>query len=116
MVSDRQVRRVIALMQTEKTRALAADMAGMDEKTARKYVKLGKMPSEMRPLHTWRTREDPFTEVWEELKGMLSECSGFEAKTLFEYLQRQSLCIPINPTSCSGVIRPFIGAKRRWCS
>ena len=29
---------------------------------------------------------------------------------------RSHVCIPINPTSCSGVIRPFIGAKRRWCS
>ena len=56
-------------MQTEKTKALAADKAGMDEKTARKYVKLGKMPSEMPTVRTWRTREDPFTEVWEELEG-----------------------------------------------
>jgi hypothetical protein len=26
------------------------------------------------------------------------------------------LCIPINPTRCSEVIRPLFGAKRRWCS
>jgi hypothetical protein len=44
----------------------------------------------MLPLHTWRTREDPFTEVWEEIRGMLSSCAGFEAKTLFEYLQRRT--------------------------
>ena len=61
------------LMQTEETKALAADKAGMDEKTARKYVRLGKMPSEMLPIHTWRTREDPFTEVWEELRDMLAD-------------------------------------------
>jgi hypothetical protein len=96
-------------MQTEKTRALAADKAGMDEKTARKYVKLGKMPSEVVPLRTWRTREDPFTEVWEEIKQMLSECSGFEAKTLFEYLQRRS------PGRFSdGQVRTLQRRVKRW--
>ena len=89
MVSDRQVRRVFALMQTEKTKALAADKAGMDEKTARKYVSLGKLPSEVAPLRTWRTREDPFDEVWEELRVLLAGSPGLEAKTLFEHLQRE---------------------------
>jgi len=97
------------LMQTEKTKGLAADKAGMDEKTARKYVKLGKMPSEMLPLHIWRTREDPFTEVWEELKGMLSECSGFEAKTLFEFLQRRS-----PGTFSDGQLRTLQRRVKRW--
>jgi hypothetical protein len=89
MVSDRQVRRVMQLMQTERTKAIASDKAGMDEKTARKYVKLGKMPSEVLPPRTWRTREDPFNEAWEELRSMLGESPGLEAKTLFEYLQRK---------------------------
>ena len=56
MISDRQVRRVIELRQTEKTKALAADKAGMDVKTARKYVRMGKMPSEVQARHTWQTR------------------------------------------------------------
>jgi hypothetical protein len=96
-------------MQTEKTRALAADKAGMDEKTARKYVKLGKMPSEVLPLRTWRTREDPFREVWEEIKQMLSESSGFEAKTLFEYLQRKS-----PGTFSDGQVRTLQRRVKRW--
>ena len=89
MVSDRQVRRMLELMQTEKTKALAADKAGMDEKTARKYVRLGKLPSEVRASHRWRTREDPFHTVWEEMRTMLGVSPGLEAKTLFEYLQRR---------------------------
>ena len=35
-------------MQTEKTKAIAAAKAGMDEKTARKYERLGKLPSELK--------------------------------------------------------------------
>jgi len=90
MISDRQVRRVIELRQTEKTKVQAADKAGMDVKSARKYVRLGKMPSEVQAAHTWRTRKDPFDEVWETLKAKLSESEGMlEGKTLFEHLQRE---------------------------
>jgi len=42
--------------------------AGMDRKTARKYINAGKLPSEMNKPHTWRTREDPFVDV-REVKG-----------------------------------------------
>jgi len=90
MISDRQVRRVMELRQTEKTKVQAADKAGMDVKSARKYVRMGKMPSELQAAHTWRTRKDPFGEVWEAMRGKLAESGGtLEAKTLFEHLQRE---------------------------
>ncbi|GAI00649.1 unnamed protein product, partial [marine sediment metagenome] len=38
MVTDQQVRRLRKLMNTEKTKAAAADKASMDDKTARKYM------------------------------------------------------------------------------
>ena len=37
MVTNAQVRRLMKLIQTEETLAIAASKAGMDEKTARKY-------------------------------------------------------------------------------
>ena len=37
----------------------------------------------------WRTREDPFEEVWEELGRKLKTNPGLEAKTLFDELQRR---------------------------
>jgi transposase len=67
----------------------AADKAKMDEKTARKYLKLGKLPSELKKPHTWRTRSDPFEEVWPEVREFLEVNAGLEAKTLFQYLQRR---------------------------
>ena len=60
MVTDHQVRRLMSLVNTETTLAIAAAKAGMDEKTARKYRQLGKLPNECRAEHTWRTRSDPF--------------------------------------------------------
>ena len=65
----------------------AASKADMDEKTARKYRRIGKIPSDIKVEHTWRTREDPFSEVWEEVKEKLEINPGLEAKTLFEDLQ-----------------------------
>ena len=56
MVTDKQARRLFKLVQTEKNFGIAAIKAGMDEKTARKYRKLGKLPSEMEQPHTWCQR------------------------------------------------------------
>jgi hypothetical protein len=47
------------------------------------------LPSECREPRTWRTREDPFAEVWAEAAEVLEREPGLEAKTLFEELQRR---------------------------
>jgi len=60
MVTDQQVRRLFKLIQSEKNLGIAAMKAGMDEKTARKYRKIGKLPSEVKQTHNWCTRKDPF--------------------------------------------------------
>ena len=65
---------------------LAAMRAGVDRKTARKYVGGGKLPSELAEPRDWRTREDAFVEHWPELEALLVESPAFEAKTLFDVL------------------------------
>lgn len=65
---------------------LAAMKAGMDRKTARKYVAAGKLPSEMVKAHDWRTRQDPFAEHWTEVEARLRDAPALEAKTVFELL------------------------------
>ena len=62
MVTNNQVRILMRSLQTEKTKAIAAAKSGMDAKTARKYERLGQLPSEIRCEHTWRTRAGPFVE------------------------------------------------------
>ena len=62
MVSDQQVRRLIMLNEKEKSKEIAAAKAGMDPKTARKYLKIGKLPGQIKCNHDWRTRKDPFEE------------------------------------------------------
>src|SRR5205085_8043222 len=43
---------------------------------------------EMRQKHTWRTRPDPFVDIWEEIRQMLAVEPGLQAKTIFEHLQQ----------------------------
>src|SRR3954453_14026486 len=89
MVTDRLFRRLRKLIQTEDTLAQAADKAGVDEKTARKYRDSDPLPSQRRVPHTWRTREDPFQDVWTELVEQLRLNPGLQAKSLFDDLQRR---------------------------
>lgn len=90
MVTDEQYRRLMKLLRTEKTLINAADKAGMDEKTARKWRDMGDLPSQVKTDHTWRTRENPFEEVWDGVVDYLETNSGLEAKTIFEALQREN--------------------------
>jgi hypothetical protein len=76
-------------MQKHGAIGLAAMRAGMDRKTARRYVRLGQLPSEVRKPHTWRTREDPFTADWPALAAMLAEAPELEARTLLDHLMEQ---------------------------
>lgn len=89
MVTDEQVRRLRKLSNTEKNQEIAASKAGMDPTTARRYLGLGRLPSEMKQDRQWRTREDPFSEVWTAVQQQVQESPGLEAKTLFEWLQRE---------------------------
>jgi len=89
MVTDQQVRRLFKLVHTTKNFGIAAAKSGMDEKTARKYAKLGKLPSEIQGAHDWQTRKDPFEAHWLEVHSKLELNPGLEAKTLFEDLQRK---------------------------
>ena len=85
MVTDRQIRRLMMLIKKNETLSQASSKAGMDEKTARKYLRAGKLPSQMCSAHQWRTRSDPFEAGWGEVVHYL-ENPGMEAKTVFRYL------------------------------
>lgn len=61
--------------------------AGMDRKTASKYLKGGTAPI-YEWERTWRTREDPFEEDWPGIEKKLKTDSELEAAALFEELER----------------------------
>jgi transposase len=78
------------LVNKEELLKTAAAKAGMSEKTARKYRKSGKLPSQCKVVHDWRTRPDPFDQGdWRWVEEILENNDGIEAKTLFDVLQRE---------------------------
>ncbi len=90
MITDPQGRKLrrLELQGTGKERA--ALKAGMDPKTARKYRRLAKLPSEVKRMNrNWRTRTDPFAEVWPHIEQLLRLHPGLQAKTIFADLQRR---------------------------
>ena len=89
MTTDWQVRLLMSLLKEGTPLVTAAAKAGMSEPTARKYRRVKKLPSELRPVRTWRTREDSLGEVWPDVERMLELDGGLEAKTVFEELQRR---------------------------
>ena len=89
IVTDRQVKRLQALLKSGKPLLVAAMRVDMDRKTARKYRDQAKLPSELDTWpRTWRTRQDPFADVWEEVREQLELSPGLQAKTLLAWLQR----------------------------
>jgi hypothetical protein len=90
MITDPQVRKLRRLEQQGTAKGLAALQAGMDPKTARKYRRLDRLPSEVKPMdRNWRTRTDPFAEVWPAILDLLRLHPALEAKTIFADLQRR---------------------------
>ena len=57
-----------------------------DPKTARRYIRAGQGPQELKPVHTWRTRADPVAVMWPVAQRWLEETPELEAKMLFEHL------------------------------
>ena len=68
----------------------AAAHAGMSMRTARKWQR-GALPSETKQERSWRTRVDPFAEVWaSDIMPLLQSDDGvLEAVTLIELLKER---------------------------
>jgi hypothetical protein len=88
---------------------LAAMRAGMDRKTARKYLRSGKLPSEAQEVRRWRTRPDPFEQDWPAIAERLVDAPGLEARALFEHL------LALEPDRYEpGQLRTFQRRVKQW--
>ena len=89
ITTDKQVRRLLKMSNEGMPLSTLAIKAGMDVKTARKYLRSGRLPSQMKPDRDWRTREDAFADVWPEVEVLLKDAPGLQALTIFQDLQRR---------------------------
>lgn len=94
MVTDAQVQKYRNYLSKGLKLEFAAAKAGLDPKTARKW-RTGPLPSEFKTMkgpRTWRTRTDPFANVWESQVVPLlqdDEEGVLDATFLFEYLREE---------------------------
>jgi len=71
-----------------KTQVTAAAKAGISERSGRRTEKGELQPGRKRKRH-WRTRADPFADVWEcEIVPLLKKKPQLTPTTLFEKLQK----------------------------
>jgi hypothetical protein len=90
MITDQQARRLRRLDVQCVPKEQAAARTGMDPKTARKYRRLGQLPSEVKRMdRDWLTRPDAFADVWPQLEELLRLNPRLQANTLFADLQRR---------------------------
>ncbi len=89
MITDGQVRKLWRLLATGQSLAASARMTGMDEKTARTYRENKVLPSQSQHARDYRTRKDPFHEVWSEVQARLETEPRLQAKTLLAWLQER---------------------------
>ena len=73
--------------QRGKTQQIAAAQIGFSERSARNIEKRGFV--EAKPVHDWRTRQDPFESVWEaEIVPLLEKSPHLQARAVLEMLQK----------------------------
>lgn len=87
MIKDGQVREMRRLLALGKPLAASARMTFMNEKTARRYRDDDRLPSQRKKPRDYRTRIDPFADVWIDIQRRLEGEPRLQAKTLFQWLQ-----------------------------
>jgi hypothetical protein len=89
-ITDVHIRKLFRLLADGMNLFQAAQKTGIDRKTARRYWTMKRLPSSQdRPERHWRTRPDPFADVWTEIEEQLNTAPHLQAKTLLNWLQRK---------------------------
>ena len=88
MITDGKVMELRRMLAQGKSLAASSRMTDMTDKTARKYRDDDRLPSQRKLPREYRTRIDPFAEVWDEVQARLEAEPRLKANTLFEWLQR----------------------------
>ena len=83
MKTDTEVQIMLRERRKGKTQEQAAARAGMHPNTARKYERLGALPSQTTVPRTYRTRANPFADDWPWVEQQLQRDPALQADTLF---------------------------------
>jgi hypothetical protein len=116
MITDQQFQKLMKEHNKSGVLSHSAMKAGMDPKTARRFIRAGKGPQEMKSAHTWRTRTDPVKAIWVGAQLWLADSPELEAKMLFEYLVTEQAAKTGEPIDTQGgrALRTFQRRVQQW--
>lgn len=109
MITLQQYVRLLREYARSQNMSVSALKAGVDRRTARKYLNAQTPPAELGQSHDWRTRPDPLAGVWPAAVALLTDAPELEAKTVFEFL-RERPEHGLEP----GHLRTFQRRVRQW--
>src|ERR1035437_8560281 len=101
LITDQQYQQLMKAYNSSGVQAHAAMKAGIDPKTARRYIRAGQGPQDLKTAHTWRTRTDPPRVLLLSLRLFRSAESfslslrfmfGWQRLALFRSIGRRSPC------------------------
>lgn len=84
MVTDGQVKELRRLLTQGTTHRFAARGTERTDKTARKFRELDQLASQTKSPRQYRTRVDPFADVWEIIEKRLNQEPKLKVITLFQ--------------------------------
>lgn len=108
-MTDREVQKLFQAYERIGEKGRAGMKAKMSRNTAARYLKAGKLPSEMVRERDWRTHADAFAAVWPEVELLLRDLPELEAKAVFEYLVEDQ-----GHAFQEGQLRTFQRRVREW--
>jgi len=109
MVTEQQIRKLLMEHTKSGQIGMAAMKAGMNRKTAAKYVHNGKPATDEEVMRGWRTRGDPFQGYWDEAEKLLKATPELEGRALFDWLSEK-----YPDVFHAGQLRTFQRRMKQW--
>ena len=109
MVTEQQIRKLLMEHTKSGHIGMAAMKAGMNRKTAAKYVNNGQPTMNEEVTRGWRTREDPFQGCWDEAEKLLKATPELEGRALFDWLSEKHPDV-----FQTGQLRTFQRRVKQW--
>ena len=90
MITDVRASQMFLLLHEAKSVAGIARRLKMSEKTVRKYRDADRLPSQIeRPQRSYRTRQDPLVEFWDEVEALLQGDPQLKPYAILDWLQQK---------------------------
>lgn len=90
MITDVRASKMFLLLHQGESVAGVARRLRMSQRTVRKYRDADQLPSQMhRPQRTYRTRQDPLADYWNEIEAFLEKDSRLKPYAILDWLKQK---------------------------